>query len=115
MVDGGDGGVKIPQRITRVWLARLWLHMTALDVRDWCLRWIHAQHNARVIRDFENRMTSVIHAATGVMSKPYYTADAMLTEIAAAQARAYDDAYAEGRRDLADELGVIDPSPVSPE
>ena len=49
------------------------------------------------------------------MSKPYYTADVMVAEIALAQSRAFDLAYAEGRRDLAEELGVEDPSPVVPE
>lgn len=94
----------------------LWLSVTWSDVRDWCLRWVYAQHNARVIIDFENRMSRVVDAATnGLMSKPYYDADVMEVEIRAAQSAVYDMAYAEGRADLAAELGVEDPSPVVPE
>lgn len=96
---------------------RLWLAVSAWPaVRDWCLRWIYAQHNARVLADMESRMVSVIYAATnGMMSKPYYTKEAMLEQITAAHGAAYDDAYADGRSDLADELGVTDPSPPSKE
>ena len=95
---------------------RLWVSVTGWDVRDWCLRWVYAQHNARVLIDFENRMVAILEPATGgMMSKPYYTADVMVAEIALAQSRAFDLAYAEGRRDLAEELGVEDPSPVVPE
>ena len=95
---------------------QLWAEVTWDDIRDWCLRWVYAQHNARVIVDFENRMTSVVYDASGgMMSKPYYTVEAMAEQIADAKSRAYDNAYADGRRDLAEELGVDDPSPCVPE
>jgi hypothetical protein len=95
---------------------RLWLHVTWPDVRDYFLRFIYAQHNARVLADFENRMVAVIYQASGgMMSKPYYTEEAMLQCIREAERKAYDYAYADGRSDLAAELGVEDPSPVVPE
>lgn len=75
--------------------------------RDWCLRWVYAQHNARVIIDFEARMISVICEASGnMMSKAYYDADVMLEMIRANISQTFDDGYAEGRKDLAEELGV---------
>jgi len=42
------------------------------------------------------------------MSKPYYTKEAMLAEISEFENRTYDDGYQEGRKDLAEELGVED-------
>lgn len=102
--------------MTRTQRFRLRVRLDLADLRDWFLRWIYAQHNARVIVDFERRMACAVELATGgMMSKPYYTADAIEAEILAAQSRAYDIAYADGRNDLADELGVEDPSPVVPE
>jgi len=93
---------------------RLWLAVTAWpEVRDFFLRYVYAHHNARVIAEFENRMVSVIYRASGgMMSKPYYTTEAMLQCITEAESRAYDMAYSDGREDLAAELGVEDPSPV---
>jgi len=76
-------------------------------VKEWIERWIYAQHNARVIMDFEDRMMAVIHEATGyMMSKPYYTKEAMLAEISSYHERLYDMAYQEGRKDLADEHDI---------
>lgn len=86
---------------------RLWLWVTRLDVRDWFLRWIYAQHNARVIIDFENRMSAVICEATGqMMSKSYYTEEAMLGMIAEYHSKLYDEGYADGRKDTAEEFGI---------
>ena len=69
-----------------------------------------AYHNAKVIVDFERRMSSVIHEATGgLMSKPYYTLDAMLPVIAQYVSRSWDEGYDEGRRDTLQELGEPDP------
>jgi hypothetical protein len=73
----------------------------------WCLRWVYAQHNARVIEDFESRMVAVAYEGSGgMMSKPYYTKEAMIGAFQDYQNRQYDEAYQEGRRDLADELDV---------
>lgn len=96
---------------------RLWLAVVGWpETRDFFLRYVYAHHNGRVIRDFEDRMVSVIYAASGgMMSKPYYTKEAMLQCIREAEKSAYDYAYADGRTDLAEELGVKDPSPVIPE
>jgi hypothetical protein len=95
---------------------RLWLWVTIPEIRDWFLRWVYAQHNARIIIDFEDRMVSVIYAASGgMMSKPYYSTEAMLQCIREAESRAYDYAYADGRDDLAAELGVTDPNRMIPE
>jgi hypothetical protein len=86
---------------------RLWLWVTWPDVRDWFLRWIYAQHNARVIIDFENCMSAVICEATGqMMSKPYYTEKAMLGQIAEHHNKLYEDGYNEGRKDTAEEFGI---------
>lgn len=86
---------------------RLWLSVCAWpDVRDWFLRWIYAQHNARVIINFEDRMVSVIYAASGgMMSKPYYTKEAMLAEIRRHESETFDEGYQEGQKDKAAELG----------
>lgn len=93
----------------------LWLRVTWWGIRDWCLRWVYAQHNARVIVDFERRMASVIYAATGgMMSKAYYTADVMLEVIEQSRRIEWDEGYAEGRKDLSEELGVDDPNPPEP-
>jgi hypothetical protein len=79
------------------------------------MRWVYAQHNARVLIDFENRMSAVICEATGhVMSKSYYTVEAMLSQIAEHHSRLYDDAYAEGRRDTAEEFGIELPPEAHP-
>ena len=43
------------------------------------------------------------------MSKAYYELDTMLGAIADKQSSDYDDAYAEGRKDLLEELGIPDP------
>ncbi len=60
----------------------------------WLARFWFAQHNARVIEDFERRMSLVIENATdGRMSKPYYTIAAMQVEIDASRSAAYDDGY----------------------
>ena len=102
--------------LTKCQTLRLRLGFLWEDARDWCLRWIYAQHNARVITDFEHRMRMVIWDATGgLMSKPYYTLEAMRAEIAAHLSAQYEDAYAEGRKDAFEEMGLPDPSPVTPE
>lgn len=79
-------------------------------VRDYFLRFIYAQHNARVIIDFENRMSAVIYEASGgMMSKSYYTEEAMLAQIREHADRERDEWYAEGRKDAFEEMGVADP------
>lgn len=84
-------------------------------VRDFFLRFVYAQHNARVIIDFESRMSAVIYAATGgLMSKSYYHEDAMLAEIREHESRERDFWYAEGRKDVCEELGMADPDAESP-
>lgn len=77
--------------------------------RDWVLRFVHAQHNARVIIDFERRMTSVIHEATGyLMSKPYYELDTMLDLIREHHSKLFDDGYEEAKLDyeIKDDFGI---------
>lgn len=70
------------------------------DIKDWFLRWIYAQHNARVIIDFESRMSAVICAATGgMMSKPYYREETMLQVIEEYHSKLYDDGYKDGHSD----------------
>jgi hypothetical protein len=99
--------------VTRWERLRLRIEFAFADARNWLERFIYAQHNARVIVGFEDRMSSVIYAATGgMMSKPYYTTEAMLAQIDEARQREYDEAYQEGRRDLAEELGVTIKEPA---
>jgi hypothetical protein len=83
---------------------RLWLSASAWpDVRDWFLRWVYAQHNARVLADMERRMCAVIHEATGyMMSKPYYTEEAMIAAIREHHSKLYDDGYEDGKEDAAE-------------
>ena len=91
-------------------LCMLWTYSVWPDARDWCLRWIYAQHNARVLSDFESRMSSTVYLATGgMMSKPYYTIEAIRSQIEEHHNSLYEDAYSDGREDLAAELGVEDP------
>lgn len=79
-------------------------------VKNFFLRYVYAHHNARVIIDFENRMSSVIYAATGgMMSKSYYTEEVMLDQIREFQNREMDEWYAEGRKDAFEEMGEDDP------
>jgi hypothetical protein len=85
----------------------LWLFAIGTEVREYFERWIYAQHNARVLATFEDRMVAVVYEATGgMMSKPYYTTEAMKELIREYHARISEEAYDEGRKDLADELGI---------
>lgn len=66
----------------------------------WFERLYWAQHNAKVIEDFEDRMSRVIYAATdGRLSKPYYAVEAMEAEIYDAFIRKYDEGYSDGVHD----------------
>lgn len=79
---------------------RLWVSVTWPDVRDWFLRWVYAQHNARVIINFERDMSSVIYEATGgMMSKPYYTIEAMKAQINDYHNSLYQSGYLDGVED----------------
>jgi hypothetical protein len=52
------------------------------EIKLWCERVWYCHHNARVIADFEHRMAIVLCEATGdLLSKPYYTAEAMALSI----------------------------------
>lgn len=67
---------------------------------DYVLAVMFCQHNARVIADFEDRMSSVIYDATGGrMSKPYYEKAAMSAGIADAFQRTYEEGYKDGKED----------------
>lgn len=71
-------------------------------VRDYFLRIFYCHHNARVIADFEDRMTSVIYTATnGKMSKPYYPKEVMIYEIEQALSDQYDEGYKDATEELA--------------
>ena len=79
--------------------------------RDYLTALIHCQHNARVIADFEERMSLVIYDATrGQMSKPYYTTDAMLPMISDAFQAEWEEGYTQGKKDaqLAPDLGRVE-------
>lgn len=62
-------------------LATLALMLNFDRAVQWCERVWYCHHNARVIADFEHRMACVLTTCTSGMSKPYYTIEAMQTEI----------------------------------
>lgn len=67
---------------------------------DFFLQLIYFRHNARVIADFEHRMSEVIHRATNYrMSKTYYDLHSMLSEIEGA----FEDEYEKGYDDAKEE------------
>lgn len=73
------------------------------NIRDWFIRFVYAQHNARVIADFENRMSTLLERATGgVISKPYCKIDVMLDAVEEFHNLLYDA----GRLDAYEEMGV---------
>lgn len=70
-------------------------------VKNFFLRIWYCHHNARVIEDFEDRMVSVIYEATGGrMSKPYYSREAMLSEIRGNFEKQFDRGYAMAKEDF---------------
>lgn len=100
-------GIRLLSRSEKICIhAGWWL----AEARDWCLRWIFAQHNARVIIDFEERMIAVICAASGnMMSKAYYDADVMVSMINDHINSQWDDGHATGRAEAFEEIGLADP------
>lgn len=80
---------------------KLWLQYCLWeDVKNYFLRIWFCHHNARVIADFEERMTSVIYTATGGrMSKPYYTKETMIAEINEHLSNQYDEGYEDGKNE----------------
>jgi hypothetical protein len=72
-------------------------YVTQLDeVVAWFERVYYCHHNARVIADFEHRMSVVLMEATGGrMSKPYYDIETMRPQIQDAFGRERDDGYNE--------------------
>lgn len=79
---------------------RLWWYVTSRDVKDWFLRWVYAQHNARVLADMENRFCIVLCEASGnMMSKAYYDKDVMLNQIALHHQKLYNDGYCDAEED----------------
>lgn len=103
--------IDVDKFLTSRWYAFLWaIRFKLEEVANWLLRFVYAQHNARVIIDFENRMMSIISVASGgMMSKPYYTTEAMLSEINRHIEATWQDGYEEGRKTLCEDLGVTDP------
>lgn len=101
--------MNLRQTIRIAWRDRV-EHSARLDrLKNWFLRIYYCHHNARVIEDFEHRMSLVLCECTRGMSKPYYDVDAMLPEIRDFMQEQWDDGYAEGQRDLRDELGLSKP------
>jgi hypothetical protein len=66
-------------------------------IRNWFLRVWYCHHNARVIEDFERRMSLVLCECTRGMSKPYYSIEAMRTEIQDFLQDSYDEGYRDGQ------------------
>ena len=100
----------------------LWLDIYRPKTRAffrWFERIYWAQHNARVITDFEYRMSVMVDVATsGRMSKPYYNIEAMKSEIEEAFQRERNMAYGEALIDqgVAEPVDRVDgpPRPSSP-
>lgn len=76
---------------------RDWVRFTLRlpDIIGWFQRVYYCHHNARVIADFEDRMSFVLWSCTKGMSKPYYDKHAMVAEINAWCEDACDDAVRE--------------------
>ena len=69
------------RRVVTAWINSYAYLMWWRPVRDWFLRIWFCHHNARVIADFEYRMSCVLDHCTRGMSKPYYTVEAMRAAI----------------------------------
>lgn len=79
------------------WLGVLSLCHKTEDFVNWLRRFYYAQHNARVIEDFENRMSFLVCLATGQwMSKPYYTIEEMRAQVNNHHQREYAYGYNDG-------------------
>ena len=94
--------VKNPILYSSFWLMRI------DPIIAWIERVIYCHHNARVIADFERRMSVVLCNCTRAMSKPYYAADAMCSEINSYINERCDEAYDEGRKDALEEYGIFE-------
>lgn len=71
----------------------LWHYVVAL---------FSCQHNARVLADFEDRMSSVLcHATDNLLSKPYYDKDVMISEISEVMQKRYEEGYDDCVKELA--------------
>lgn len=86
-------------------MRKLWYDFTFwLEFQPWW-NWLqayrYAQHNRRVIADFEHRMACVLTTCTKTMSKPYYHFEDMRVEIEDYIQEQRDEAYAEGREEHA--------------
>jgi hypothetical protein len=68
-------------------------------IRDWFLQIWFCHHNARVLADMEWRMACVLTSCTDCMSKPYYTIEAMQSEIADYHTNLMDEAVADYKKD----------------
>ncbi len=94
----------------------IWLDVYHPKVRAffrWFERIYWAQHNARVIMDFETRMMILMDAATrGRLSKPYYTAEVIQSEIEEAFMRKYEEGYDDAKSEYEPSAGP--PRPSSP-
>ena len=72
---------------------------------QWWMRIWHCHHNARVIEQFESRMSGVLYTATGgKLSKAYYDERLMCSEIE----QYLSDTYEEGYQDALKEHDVED-------
>lgn len=89
------------------WRDWVWYSLRLDEITQWFERVYYCHRNARVIEDFEERMSGVIWYATdGRMSKPYYTEAAMRSEIDDAFERVRAEGYEEGRNDALEEFGL---------
>lgn len=82
--------------------AWLWcsLHTSAVcRAIEWCQRVYYCHHNARVLADMEHRLSCVLCECTDRMSKPYYTVEAMRSEIQDFLTKNYQEGYDEGFSD----------------
>ena len=96
---GVDSGAPHPPKL-QLWLGILGLTHKIEDFVNWCLRWAYAQHNARALVDMETRMAAVICEASGnMMSKPYYTKEAMLAQIGEHHSNLWRYGYNDGLED----------------
>lgn len=81
---------------------------------DPALRWfervVYCHHNARVVEDFEDKVSTILWNFSN-LSKPYYTKEVCVAAISEHISDRVDEAYSEGRKDALDEFGIKEKVP----
>lgn len=79
---------------------KFWMTDVKDRIKNYFLQIWYCHHNAKVIEEFEHRMSMIIYDATnGRMSKPYYTLEAMRSEINDTHMDIYNNGYEDAKED----------------